>query len=159
MLLPCGQPDQIEDTHWVWRRVRDDLDHLEWDAIDQCWRPRPTHPSNSLQFDTDGMSTVWADHVRVVHAGEPEVVLDSGGPNTLVYELSVGRARLLRFSVTHTPEGASSPDCGHASLDWPTPVTRDVRKELRYELSRAMELVYGAPTQTPPPSGPQEHAV
>lgn len=146
----CGDVEELNDEEVLWRRVQDHLDHLTWDSDAQCWRPRPTHPSNALQFDPD-LSTTWERHLTTVHALTPEAVLDESGKYTLVYALSVGDARGLDCGVRHSPVESTPPLCAHASLDWPEPVDRNAKREIRYGLSQVMTLIFGAPSVTPPP--------
>jgi len=149
---PCGEADEIPGAHVLWRRVLDDLDHLEWDGVDGCWRARPTPPSNSLQFNPD-MSTVWREHAAEVHGVGPECALDEAHRYTLVFAIEADAARELDLEVAHSPTGTECPNCAHSSVLWPTPITKDQKKELRYELSRALRLIYGMPTVQPPPQG------
>lgn len=159
-MLPCGQKSPIPNGHRLWRRVQDDLDHLEWDSNLGCWWPRPVPPSNAVQFHDDGMSTVWVEHADLVHAAPPETAL-LGAPSpsyTLVYELPVTGVRHAGAAVEHTPVAEQYPECAHTSVLVPVAAAgksnaaKSERKAIRYALSRLMLLVHGTPTVQPPPN-------
>lgn len=146
----CGEVDELDDHEILWRRVQDHLDHLTWDSDAECWRPRPTHPSNAFQFDPD-MSATWERHLSEIHELGPEVVLDEAGKYSLVYAMQVEDARSLGCGVRHSPLEHTPPLCAHASVDWPDSVDKNLKREIRYGLAQAMTLIFGSPTVTPPP--------
>ena len=153
MTRPCWEEDDVDDGHVLWRRVQDHLDHHTWDSRDQRFRPITTHPSNSLQFDDDGMSSSWSEHLVQVHNLGPEAILDDARKYTLVYAFSTAAARTMKCSVTHTPD-TDDPviGCAHCSVRYPTEaIDRGMKKEVRYQLAQAMELVHGEPTIEIPP--------
>lgn len=147
---PCGEVVELDDSQDLWRRVRDHADHLTWNSDDRRWMPRPTPPSNALQFDPD-MSTSWSQHLQGRHNQGPDAALDYEGRYTLVYGLNVGEARLIGCTVRHSPQASDPPDCAHSSLEWPVPADKSTRKAIRADLSHAMKLVHGESRLEPPP--------
>jgi len=154
---PCGVKDSIPSDHRLWRRVQDDVDHLWWDASEGRFRPVAESPSNAVQIDQDGVSTVWAEHAAGVHGASPDVALrGAASPQyRLVYELAVWAARNIPAAVEHSPVGVDNPGCAHASVVPVAPAEgqskKNARKEFRLAMSMAMNLVHGQPTVKPPP--------
>jgi hypothetical protein len=148
----CGEVETIEERCTVWRRVQGD--HVWWDSNARTWRVRWRAPSNALQFDDDGLSTMWSEHLVDEHALGPDVILDDAGRYTLVYALAVADAHALGLTVTHTPDGATAPpDCAHVSVELPAEPSGATKKELkswraevRDGLEMVMTLVFGQPS-------------
>lgn len=144
----CGAVSELDDTHGLWRRVRDDPDDLTWHSEEQRWLPRPEQPS--IQFNPD-LSCYWREHLVEQHASGPRSAIGSASRYALVFELAAGQARNLRCLVEHSPQGPTVPDCAHSSVRREAGLTRAERAALRNDLAYAMRLVYGVPTQQPPP--------
>jgi hypothetical protein len=159
IVTPCIEtpenPLQIDDGDHLWRRFRDDPNHLVWD--DELG-PIPHHEVNSvLQFDED-LSTSWREHLEWHHM-RPVWVLGENPAYTLVGEISVSAARELDFGITHSSQDIIPIDCAHASVSWPAshihaPAKRPdkpTRSRLRSQIARNFTFVYGEVKSEPPP--------
>jgi hypothetical protein len=151
-VFPCGQRFELAEAHQLWRRFMATQNSLTWDP-ELGWLPSPY--SNALQMDPD-LSTSWRQHL-IRHRAGPLAVLGADGRYTLVGEMAVGDGRRLGFGVRHSPTGCVTPDCSHASVDWPPDSIRpgkvepspSERKRLKYDLSRQFRFVYGPLPQPP----------
>ena len=161
ILTPCIRtpdiPLEIRNEDHLWRRFRDDPNHLVWD--DELG-PIPHHEVNSvLQFDED-LSTNWREHLEWHRIG-PSWVLGDNPEYTLVGEISVTTARDLDFGVTHSSDGIIPIECSHTSVSWPAteihpPAKRPdkkTRSRLRSQIARNFKFVLGEVRSQPPAGG------
>ena len=152
---PCGHKFPLNNNDRLWRLFRAD-DDLTWD-VNLGWIPNPL--SNALKMNPD-LSTSWREHLARYHEAGPADLLSSDARYSLVAEAAAKELRDLQFGVRHSPDGGVGPfACAHSSVDWPqgsiTPParepTRDIRRALRYDLSRKFHFIYGP--LPPPPDG------
>jgi hypothetical protein len=105
-----------------------------------------------------GLSTSWSEHLEERHGLGPESVLEDNLRYTLVGEIGVESACALGMNVYHAPNGDTPLDCAHALVDWPTDqITpgsdrppRNVRRQIKNDLARLFDFVFGEVTTTPP---------
>ncbi len=158
IFTPCLEtpeaPLEILDKDHLWRRFRDDPNHLVWD--DELG-PIPHHEVSSvLQFDED-LSTNWREHLQRHHMG-PVWVLGENPAYTLVGEISVLAARRLKFGVSHSAADIIPIDCSHTSVSWPAdkihpPAKRPdkkTRSRLRSEIAMNFRFIHGEVKSEPP---------
>jgi hypothetical protein len=144
----CGSASEIPSSDRLWRRFKNSKNHLVWDYDKKGWIPSP----EALQFDVDGMSTSWREHL-VWHGLGPEAVLVDG--YTLVGQWAVGFVRdEHKFLVEHSPTDSEPVGCAHTSVRWPaesigagkTEPEKGLRRRLRTTLAGGLSWTYGTIT-------------
>lgn len=148
--MKCGERDQLEDDHHLWRRVKDDPNTLTWVPDEKRWVPSNTHPSNSIQFDPE-LSTFWREHLEGTHRLTARSITDEVGGYTLAFEMKVEVPRELGACVVHSPTCEKPIDCAHTSVFYPNDMDKSQRFIFRQELAHSMFLVSGSCSQVPPP--------
>jgi hypothetical protein len=157
LLAGCSKVFYVQDDFNLWRRITDSDECLEWDSMTKRHYPRPDPPS--IQVDPNGLSAYCVEHLVSEHTASPEIVLTP--KHTLVFLLRVSDARRRLWEVSHSPPPGvlGPPDCSHVLVQYPVGTglgkgnqARNERRNLRFELSRAMELIHGT-IRTPPPPG------
>ena len=141
----CGVVDQISDADNLWRKFRLSINHCVWSDELQQWMPS----DKALQFDDDGMSTMWAEHLEKRHEYVPIRLIED--EYNSVGQFEVFRLRNIGFVVSHTPEDSEPTGCAHSSVSWPTGLVeagasrpnKDDRKLLRSEIRRVMSWIVG----------------
>jgi hypothetical protein len=158
--LPCGvQVDPIPTHHHLLRRLIDDDNHITWEGDQPI--PHPT-AGNSLQFDTDGMSTTWTEHIER-DGLSVDAILAGKHDYTLVAEVSVQKIRALPMDVVHDPLDVAIDDsltrCGHTLVKWHESTfaqgsnkpDKFQRPALKYKLARSFQIIHGKVTTPKPP--------
>jgi hypothetical protein len=146
--MPCGEPQTLPPEQEGGRLVPHDHESLEFDHDAGQWVPKP----KAMQFDEDGLSLYWTEHVQGVHDQSLSAILRSGYP--LLFRVSLDYALELGFPVAHDPRGAVLPDCAHVAVRYPPDLkTPAVRKAARARLIERMTLALGEITLVPQPGG------
>jgi hypothetical protein len=165
-MVICGEPDDIPPQDHVLRRVKHDLQYLEYDSDNAVWRPASTN--HALQFDrrpdwspvAREMSTSWREHIEsAVHHGHPSDVADPANGYTLVYQARAESIRSIpvredpnhSLEVYHTPNSPAFADCAHSSVVIPSSSTKADRELIRMAVASEMDLVVGDVKFPPPP--------
>jgi hypothetical protein len=110
--MPCGEEEGLGGGDDVLRLGRDDPEWVEYDHDGDRWVPTP----KGMQFDDDGLSGYWRQHVEGPHAEHIGVV--TRAPYYLLFQFSVAYARSLDFDVRHDPLGAHLSDCAHTAVNY-----------------------------------------
>lgn len=151
-------PQVLPDSAHLWRRVKDDKNHLMWD--DESHRYIPA-TAEALTFNP-ALSTAWGEHVQA-HGEGPAALVERAPQYRLVFSVQVAMVKKLRLVPEHDPE-RFPPDppvsCAHVSVYWPesepgdprSPLQRSSRKALRFDLASAVELIHGQVYTEPPSS-------
>jgi hypothetical protein len=146
--MPCGVPEPLPSDEEAVRLVRHGDGAIEFDHDAGQWIPT----ARSMQFDADGLSLYWVQHVENVHNTPLSAVLRTNYP--LLFCVSVEYARELGFDADHVPVGGNLPDCAHVALKYPAGVeTAASKKALRARLIERMTLVLGEIALIPQPGG------
>jgi hypothetical protein len=146
--MPCGVPEPLPSEQEAVRFVRHDDGSLEFDHDAGQWIPA----ASAMQFDADGLSLYWVQHVENVHLQALSALLRTNYP--LLFRVSVDYVRGLGFAAEHDPVGEDLPDCAHVALQYPAEAeTKAMRKAARARLIERMTLAFGEITLTPPPGG------
>ena len=159
-LPECGVPvNPLPQESGLVRRFIDDANHITWDGD----TPIPHPLSNSVQFDDDGLSLYWRQHLDRDGLGLASV-LEGRDAYTLVGEVSVAAVERVPMNVKHDPLGEADEPllirCAHTLINWhPATVApgslrpdKHERKKLKYALAREFHIELGE-VSTPTPDG------
>lgn len=107
----------------MWRQVADKPDHVFFDDNEgrHVLRIEGGKDPTAIQFDLDGISVHWRDHLRLHRMGYADVAAHMP-QRPIVFEARVGDLRALQpvagkpTHVVYTPFADGPIGCGHASI-------------------------------------------
>lgn len=149
--MACDVAQPLPDFARLWRRAKDDPNHLLWDDETQRFAPAT---ADALRFNPE-LSAAWGDHVES-HGVGPKAVVAIAPRFGLVYEIDAAAVRHLGLTPEHKPDDPPEPPvkCAHVLISLaegaPTDPDADELIRLRWDLATAMVLIEGRVTLRPP---------